>query len=223
MHACYYLTTATVPDFKRWDQSSYKPKNKDRKDLNLFHRSEALRANLSGETPCCLGKNFTPLELLALYCSAAMHDFEHPGRNNQFLISTKNPLALLYNDISVLENHHASASWRLLKSDAQHDFLTNLDASEWKRFRTLVVENILATDLSKHFGLIGSFKSRVSANVASLPEQGSINWQNEADRLIVGQMIIKLSDINAPLKEKDLHVQWTERICEEFYQQVSLK
>lgn len=33
-------------------------------------------------------------------------------------------------------------------------------------------------------------------------------------------MIIKLADINSPLKEKDLHLQWTERICEEFYQQV---
>ncbi len=150
-----------------------------------------------------------------------MHDFEHPGRNNQFLISTKDPLALLYNDVSVLENHHASASWRLLKSDAEYNFLINLDAAEWKHFRNLVIENILATDLSKHFGLIGNFKNRVNTNVASLPGKSSIDWKNEQDRLIVGQMIIKLSDINAPLKEKDLHVQWTERICEEFYQQVS--
>ena len=49
-----------------------------------------------------------------------------------------------------------------------------------------------------------------------------IDWKNESDRLLTSKMIIKLADINSPLKEKELHLQWTERICEEFYQQVAL-
>lgn len=50
--------------------------------------------NLSAqyETYGCVGANFLPLELLALYCAAAMHDYDHPGRNNQFLIATKSEL-----------------------------------------------------------------------------------------------------------------------------------
>ena len=136
--------------------------------------------------------------------------------------------ALLYNDKSVLENHHASASWRLLKSDAKYDFLCNLEPTEWKRFRTLVVENILATDLSKHFAIIADFNNRAKTQANSGADgvsvvSGGLDWTNENDRLLVGQMIIKISDINAPLKEKNLHMQWTERICEEFYQQVSLR
>jgi cGMP-inhibited 3',5'-cyclic phosphodiesterase A len=47
-----------------------------------------------------------------------------------------------------------------------------------------------------------------------------IDWHDESERLLVSQVILKLSDINAPLKEKDLHVQWTYRIMEEFYEQV---
>jgi cGMP-inhibited 3',5'-cyclic phosphodiesterase A len=43
----------------------------------------------------------------------------------------------------------------------------------------------------------------------------------ETDRLLVSQMILKLADLNAPLKRKDLHLEWTERIVEEFYQQVN--
>ena len=123
--------------------------------MSLFQSKEIPTEN-------CLGSSFTPLEILALYCAAAMHDYDHPGRNNQFLISIKSPLALLYNDRSVLENHHISASWRLMESDSKYDFLTNLEASEWKRFRTLVVENILATDLSKHFTIISDFDKKVS-------------------------------------------------------------
>ena len=49
-----------------------------------------------------------------------------------------------------------------------------------------------------------------------------IDWKNESDRLAISTMVIKLADINSPLKEKELHLQWTERICEEFYQQVIL-
>lgn len=48
-----------------------------------------------------------------------------------------------------------------------------------------------------------------------------IDWNNENDRLLVCQMCIKLADVNGPLKCKDLHLQWTEGIVNEFYEQVS--
>ncbi len=35
---------------------------------------------------------FSILEVLACYLAAAMHDFDHPGRTNAFLVATKNPL-----------------------------------------------------------------------------------------------------------------------------------
>ena len=47
-----------------------------------------------------------------------------------------------------------------------------------------------------------------------------IDWTNENDRLLVCQMCIKLADINGPLKCKELHLQWTDGIVNEFYQQV---
>ena len=47
--------------------------------------------------------------------SALVHDFEHGGLNNDFLIKTQHPLAIIYNDQSPLENHHVSAASRLLR------------------------------------------------------------------------------------------------------------
>lgn len=49
-----------------------------------------------------------------------------------------------------------------------------------------------------------------------------IDWTNENDRLLVCQMCIKLADVNGPLKCKELHLQWTEGIVNEFYEQVRL-
>ena len=51
---------------------------------------------------------------LSSYWSALVHDFEHGGLNNDFLIKTAHPLAILYNDQSPLENHHVSAAVALL-------------------------------------------------------------------------------------------------------------
>jgi len=39
-----------------------------------------------------IGINCQPLELMALYTAAAMHDYDHPGRTNAFLVTTASPL-----------------------------------------------------------------------------------------------------------------------------------
>uniref|UniRef100_A0A3Q2P569 Phosphodiesterase n=1 Tax=Fundulus heteroclitus TaxID=8078 RepID=A0A3Q2P569_FUNHE len=163
----------------------------------------------------CLSGLIPALELMALYVAAAMHDYDHPGRTNAFLVATSAPQAVLYNDRSVLENHHAASAWNLFMSHSEYNFLVNLDHVEFKRFRFLVIEAILATDLKKHFDFLAEFNAKVGDD----PSTG-IDWSNENDRLLVCQMCIKLADINGPLKCKDLHLQWTEGIVNEFYEQV---
>lgn len=54
---------------------------------------------------------------MGTYWSAAVHDYEHGGLNNDFLIKTSHPLAITYNDQSPLENHHHAAAVRLLVYD----------------------------------------------------------------------------------------------------------
>ncbi|XP_031153158.1 cGMP-inhibited 3',5'-cyclic phosphodiesterase A-like isoform X2 [Sander lucioperca] len=154
------------------------------------------------------------LELMALYVAAAMHDYDHPGRTNAFLVATSAPQALLYNDRSVLENHHAASAWNLFMSRPEYNFLANLEHVEFKRFRFLVIEAILATDLKKHFDFLAEFNAKVGDEGVS-----GIDWTNENDRLLVCQMCIKLADVNGPLKCKELHLQWTEGIVNEFYEQ----
>jgi len=51
-------------------------------------------------------------------------------------------------------------------------------------------------------------------------EAVGIDWTAEADRLMAINMIVKMADINGPCKPKDLHLKWTDRITQEFYEQV---
>ena len=45
----------------------------------------------------------------ALLIASLCHDMGHPGKTNNFLIATRDRLALRYNDVSVLENHHCAS------------------------------------------------------------------------------------------------------------------
>lgn len=79
-----------------------------------------------------------------------------------FKMALKLLQAILYNDRSVLENHHVASAWCMLTSDPKHHWLSNLDTAKFKRFRFLVIEAVLATDLKRHFELVAEFNSKVS-------------------------------------------------------------
>lgn len=113
-----------------------------------------------------------------------------------------------------MENHHAASAWNLFLSRPEYNFLLNLDHVEFKRFRFLVIEAILATDLKKHFDFLAEFNAK-----ANDVNSNGIEWNNENDRLLVCQVCIKLADINGPAKVRDLHLKWTEGIVNEFYEQ----
>lgn len=54
------------------------------------------------------------LDFFSMCFAATIHDFEHPGYNNLYLINSKHEFAIRYNDISVLESHHVAATYKLL-------------------------------------------------------------------------------------------------------------
>lgn len=45
--------------------------------------------------------------------AAATHDIDHPGRSSAFLCNSDSPLAILYNDLCVLESHHSATTFKL--------------------------------------------------------------------------------------------------------------
>uniref|UniRef100_A0A3P8SER8 PDEase domain-containing protein n=1 Tax=Amphiprion percula TaxID=161767 RepID=A0A3P8SER8_AMPPE len=55
------------------------------------------------------------IELLIMLTSALCHDLDHPGYNNVYqVINAQTDLALRYNDISPLENHHCAVAFGIL-------------------------------------------------------------------------------------------------------------
>ncbi|XP_048050472.1 dual specificity calcium/calmodulin-dependent 3',5'-cyclic nucleotide phosphodiesterase 1A isoform X2 [Chanodichthys erythropterus] len=147
----------------------------------------------------------TELEILAMVFAAAIHDFEHTGTTNNFHIQTRSEVAILYNDRSVLENHHVSAAYRLMQED-EMNILVNLSKDDWRELRTLVIEMVMSTDMSCHFQQIKTMR-----NTLQQPEG--------IDKAKALSLMLHAADISHPAKGWKLHYRWTQALMEEFFRQ----
>ncbi|XP_069646484.1 3',5'-cyclic-AMP phosphodiesterase 4C isoform X3 [Haliaeetus albicilla] len=159
---------------------------------------------------------FTDLEIMAAIFASAIHDVDHPGVSNQFLINTNSELALMYNDASVLENHHLAVGFKLLQEE-NCDIFQNLSKKQRQSLRKMVIDMVLATDMSKHMNLLADLKTMVETKkVTSL---GVLLLDNYSDRIQVLQNMVHCADLSNPTKPLELYRQWTDRIMVEFFRQ----
>ncbi|PKU29034.1 camp-specific 3 -cyclic phosphodiesterase 4c isoform x3 [Limosa lapponica baueri] len=159
---------------------------------------------------------FTDLEIMAAIFASAIHDVDHPGVSNQFLINTNSELALMYNDASVLENHHLAVGFKLLQEE-NCDIFQNLSKKQRQSLRKMAIDMVLATDMSKHMNLLADLKTMVETKkVTSL---GVLLLDNYSDRIQVLQNMVHCADLSNPTKPLELYRQWTDRIMVEFFHQ----
>nr|XP_033803031.1 calcium/calmodulin-dependent 3',5'-cyclic nucleotide phosphodiesterase 1A isoform X2 [Geotrypetes seraphini] len=147
----------------------------------------------------------TELEILAMVFAAAIHDYEHTGTTNNFHIQTRSDVAILYNDRSVLENHHVSAAYRIMQEEETNIF-ANLSKDDWRDLRTLVIEMVLSTDMSCHFQQIKTMRS-------------TLQQPEGVDKAKAMSLVLHAADISHPAKSWDLHHRWTMALMEEFFRQ----
>lgn len=90
-----------------------------------------------------------PLAQFAIVFSAIVHDLDHDGVSNQQLVKEKNRLATMYNDRNVAEQNSIDLALELLTSASYKELLSCIcpTETEYKRFRQLVINCVLATDM----------------------------------------------------------------------------
>lgn len=140
--------------------------------------------------------------------SAAIHDYDHPGVNNIFLINTCNSLAIMYNDNSVLENFHVASAFKVL-GEEKNNFMEDVQKEDRKKFRMKCVGLVLATDFARHFADLGKFQLRFS--------NGGV--KDEEDRLLVMEMMMHASDIGNPSRPWRFCYEWANKVMNEFFAQ----
>ena len=114
-----------------------------------MHAADVTQGTYSLMSSCSLFQSLPPIEALALLVSAIVHDVDHPGVNNMFLVNSEDALALAYNDTSVLENHHLVTAFTLLKRP-ELQWTSVLSPANKAMLRKCMIKNILHTDMALH-------------------------------------------------------------------------
>eukprot|EP00581_Thalassiosira_minuscula_P012286 CAMPEP_0183718610 /NCGR_PEP_ID=MMETSP0737-20130205/11823_1 /TAXON_ID=385413 /ORGANISM="Thalassiosira miniscula, Strain CCMP1093" /LENGTH=1076 /DNA_ID=CAMNT_0025948201 /DNA_START=113 /DNA_END=3343 /DNA_ORIENTATION=+ len=130
---------------------------------------------------------YSSLEIYSILLAAALHDVRHPGTNNNYQVNKMTELSLTYNDVSVLENMHASRASYLVEGledkneggcvNTTNNNTTNgggaggevsgilgrMSKEQHKMTRSSIIKSILYTDMSRHFSEVAKMKRHVEA------------------------------------------------------------
>ncbi|XP_032296132.1 3',5'-cyclic-AMP phosphodiesterase isoform X3 [Drosophila virilis] len=189
---------------------------KDNPFHNSLHAADVTQStNVLLNTPALEGV-FTPLEVGGALFAACIHDVDHPGLTNQFLVNSSSELALMYNDESVLENHHLAVAFKLLQNQGC-DIFCNMQKKQRQTLRKMVIDIVLSTDMSKHMSLLADLKTMVETK--KVAGSGVLLLDNYTDRIQVLENLVHCADLSNPTKPLSLYKRWVALLMEEFFLQ----
>ena len=149
--------------------------------------------------------NISDLDIVTLIIAALAHDVGHPGFNNKFMVNSKNELALLYNDISVLENFHCTKTFQLLDINELNIF-KNFSKEDFLLIRKKMIGEILATDMAFHFKIVDEYKEYKKDKDIKL-SQFQLNF------------ITHIADLFHNYRKFHISLRWVEVLSNEFWNQ----
>lgn len=176
-----------------------------------------------------------PLDEIASLIAAVVHDVDHPGYTNSFLCNAGNELAILYNDIAVLESHHAALAFKLTARDERSNIFKGLDMDAFRTIRQAIIDMVMATEMTRHFEHLSKFVNSINKRrTSSMDEVHSVHsgrgtpdstassavaLNTPENRTLIKRMLIKCADIANPARPRYLCKEWAYRIADEYFSQ----
>ena len=166
------------------------------------------------------------LDLLSIFIAALGHDMAHPGLNNAFHINDSTDIAITYNDISVLENFHASTLFKTIRKSETNIF-EKLSPFDYKIIRKRIISEILATDMALHGKVISLIKSKIIFNEENKTYRlnllsGDERTKSDEQQSLLDFMI-HLADLAHNTRLFSISIKWVELLSEEFWKQGDLE
>ena len=118
-----------------------------------------------------------------------------------------------------MEKHHLAYTFNLLRNIDEFNFLINYNHEEISHFRKLVTECVLATDLAKSMVWLSNARIVMledinvdTDNIIVMDEKKKLE-----NKILKMQLIMKCADVGHPARLLNQHIEWSRRICEEFF------
>ena len=161
---------------------------------------------------------FSKSNICSIFLSCICHDYQHPGVNNNFLKETNHKLSIRYNDISILENMHISAAFKLILSNKKCNIFDGINNDLYKQMRKEMISCVLATDMSFHNQYVDFLKVQVNDKKDEKIESKGNNQNNEENQKFMN-LLIHSADISNPTKLFNIYFEWAKLVVEEFWDQ----
>ncbi|EPY88128.1 cGMP phosphodiesterase A2-like protein [Camelus ferus] len=146
-----------------------------------------LRPLLTPPTLSLIQEKFSQMDILILMTAAICHDLDHPGYNNTYQINARTELAVRYNDISPLENHHCAVAFQIL-TQPECNIFSNVQPDSFRQIRQGMITLILATDMARHAEIMDSFKEKME----------NFDYSNEEHVTLVRRLVFPLWGLVVP-------------------------
>jgi len=161
-----------------------------------------------------------PLTRFACVFSALIHDIDHPGVPNNQLIQENFGLALVYKKRSVAEQNSFDMAWDLLGEDKFARLRSAIcqNAVEFRRFRQIVVNSVMATDLGdKESKALRNGRWSKAFAGEDLVQDENLTISTNRKATIVIEHLIQAADIAHTCQHWGLYRKWNERLFQECY------
>ncbi|XP_069322665.1 high affinity cAMP-specific and IBMX-insensitive 3',5'-cyclic phosphodiesterase 8A isoform X3 [Eulemur rufifrons] len=195
---------------------------------NSTHSADVLHATAYFLSKERIKETLDPVDEVAALIAATIHDVDHPGRTSSFLCNAGSELAILYNDIAVLESHHAALAFQLTTGDDKCNIFKNMERNDYRTLRQGIIDMVLATEMTKHFEHVNKFVNSINKPLAALEESEETEKNQEAinsmlrtpeNRTLIKRMLIKCADVSNPCRPLESCIEWAARISEEYFSQ----
>jgi hypothetical protein len=183
---------------------------------NEYHILDTVQATHYFYKTAGLEMNLSELEKMVGIIAAFIHDYEHPGLTNQFLIRTKHPKAIRYSDLSPLENHHVASAFKLMEGEGDRDFLDFLDDKRLRLVRKMLIYMVTRTDMCYHFDLLSSIQGKIYAE--NFPGEANLE-----DNLMIMTFTLHCADLSKPARNWISYRTWIDNMMEEFTSQGAME
>lgn len=160
-----------------------------------------------------------PLTQFACCLSGLIHDVDHTGVPNSQLVKEKQQVAIAYKNKSVAEQNSVDLAWSLLMEDQFSDLRGAIykTKAEFKRFRSLIVNSVMATDIMDK-ALGAQRKERWNAAFLESARDHEITATTvNRKATIVIEHLIQASDVAHTMQHWQIYQKWNRRLFQELY------
>ena len=159
-----------------------------------------------------------PMTQFAVVFAALIHDVDHSGVPNATLVKENHAIARAYKNKSVAEQNSVDIAWELFMDSEYAGLRAAIcqTKEEMNRFRELVVNSVMATDIvDKELKTLRNDRWE-KAFSEQAPDESSTDAINRKATIVI-EHLIQASDVAHTMQHWHIYRKWNEKFFHEMY------